>query len=88
MNIAGSLRMQTYKVALLQQQADPAVAALAQQQLLNTWQHPVFYQLKHQDAKLSELFRQARYQWLVLAGKLSQQLLSNEELVSQLSPTG
>lgn len=85
MNIAGSLRMQTYKVALLQQQVDPAVAALAQQQLLNTWQHPVFYQLKHQDAKLSELFRQARYQWLVLAGKLSQQLLSNEELVSQLS---
>ncbi len=85
MNIAGSLRMQTYKVALLQQQADPAAAALAQQQLLSSWQHPVFYQLKHQDAKLSELFRQARYQWLVLAGKLSQQLLSNEELVSQLN---
>lgn len=85
MNIAGSLRMQTYKVAFLQQQADPAAAAAAQQQLLSTWQHPVFYQLKHQDAKLSELFRQARYQWLVLAGKLSQQLLSDEELISQLN---
>jgi len=41
-NIAGSLRMQTYKVALLSQQGKSDELAEAQQQLLNSWQHPVF----------------------------------------------
>lgn len=79
-NIAGSLRMQTYKVALLSQQGKSDELAEAQQQLLNSWQHPVFLRLKHEDLPLRESFRQARLSWLTLSALMSESKLSSAQL--------
>lgn len=84
-NVAGSLRMQTYKVALLSQQQKPAELALAQQKLLDSWQHPVFYRMKHEKRLLSESFRQARHSWLTLSPKISSGEVAGEELTRQIA---
>lgn len=79
-NIAGSLRMQTYKVALLSQQGKSDELAEAQQQLLNSWQHPVFLRLKHEELPLRESFREARLSWLTLSAQISEGKLNNANL--------
>lgn len=84
-NVAGSLRMQTYKVALLSQQQKPAELAEAQQKLLDSWQHPVFYRMKHEKRALSEAFREARRNWLELSPKITSGSMSADELSSALA---
>ncbi|WP_306523748.1 ATP-binding protein [Rheinheimera sp.] len=84
-NVAGSLRMQTYKVALLSQQQKPQELAEAQQKLLNSWQHPVFYRMKHEKRALSESFRQARHNWLELSPQISSGELAGEDLARQIA---
>jgi two-component system nitrate/nitrite sensor histidine kinase NarX len=84
-NVAGSLRMQTYKVALLSQQQKPAELAEAQQKLLDSWQHPVFYRMKHEKRLLSESFREARHNWLALSPKISSGELTGEDLTRQIA---
>lgn len=84
-NIAGSLRMQTYKVALLSQQGKSDELAEAQQQLLRSWQHPVFLRLKHEDLPLRESFRQARLSWLTLSTEISEGTLNNTKLSTMIT---
>lgn len=84
-NIAGSLRMQTYKVALLSQQGKSDELVEAQQQLLRSWQHPVFLRLKHEDQPLRESFREARLSWLTLSVQISEGKLSSPELSSKIT---
>lgn len=84
-NVAGSLRMQTYKVALLSQQQKPQELAEAQQKLLDSWQHPVFYRMKHEKRAMSEAFRQARHNWLALSPQISAGKLAPEQLSSELA---
>jgi two-component system nitrate/nitrite sensor histidine kinase NarX len=83
-NVAGSLRMQTYKVALLSQQQKPAELALVQQKLLDSWQHPVFYRMKHEKRALSESFRQARHSWVVLSPQIASGDLNGEALTTAI----
>jgi len=84
-NVAGSLRMQTYKVALLSHQQKPVELAQAQQKLLDSWQHPVFFRMKHEKPQLSESFRVARLNWLTLAPKISSGELTGEDLSQQVT---
>lgn len=84
-NVAGSLRMQTYKVALLSQQQKPQQLAEAQQKLLDSWQHPVFYRMKHEKRALSEAFREARHNWLELNPKITSGSMNADELSSALA---
>lgn len=84
-NVAGSLRMQTYKVALLSQQQKPAELAEAQQKLLDSWQHPVFYRMKHEKRALSESFREARHSWLVLSPQISSGEVAGDDLTRHIA---
>jgi two-component system nitrate/nitrite sensor histidine kinase NarX len=84
-NIAGSLRMQTYKVALLSQQGKSDELVEAQQQLLRSWQHPVFLRLKHEDQPLRESFREARLSWLTLSAQISEGKLNNVKLSTMIA---
>ncbi|MCC5852815.1 MAG: HAMP domain-containing protein [Alkalimonas sp.] len=47
-NVAGSLRMQSYRLAWLTLQAEPDKLASAKAQLGSSWQHPVFKRFLHQ----------------------------------------
>lgn len=84
-NIAGSLRMQTYKVALLSQQQKPEELAQAQKKLLDSWHHPVFSRMKHEQQQLSESFREARLSWLNLAPKVSNGEIFGENLSREVA---
>ena len=70
-NVAGSLRMQTYKVALLSQQQKPVQLAEAQQKLLDSWQHPVFTRFMH-NARIVAQFEAAKQHWQQLEPQLTQ----------------
>ena len=70
-NVAGSLRMQTYKVVMLSEQPASSEFMTAQDKLTQTWQHPVFSHMKLTNPELNLQFVKARQNWL----QLEQQLL-------------
>lgn len=84
-NVAGSLRMQTFKVALLSQQQKSAELALAQKKLFDSWHHPVFYRMKYENKQLSESFRTARHHWLELAPLIDSGTLTADNLTNQIT---
>lgn len=69
-NVAGSLRMQTYKVVLLSEQPGSEAFIVAQEKLTQSWQHPVFSHMKTADPELNLQFVKARQNWLQLAQNL------------------
>lgn len=69
-NIAGSLRMQTYKVVMLSATpADPAFNR-AKQKIFETWRHPVFKRLNSQQNHMSDTFEQGKAAWEIIDEKL------------------
>ena len=80
-NVAGSLRMQTFKVVLLSEQPSSAEFLAARERLLQSWQHPVFSHMKSVNPELNLKFLQSRQNWLRLDQQLAQ--LSAAELLQR-----
>ena len=70
-NVAGSLRMQTFKVAMLSDEADSADFLSAREKLTQSWQHPVFSHMKSVNPELNLQFVKARQNWLALEQQLT-----------------
>lgn len=62
-NLAGSLRMQTYRLGLLAGQADADAVAQTQARLAQTWESPIFIALKSGNRELAEGYRNAYDHW-------------------------
>ncbi len=62
-NIAGSLRMQTYKVVLLSATPTDPAFHRAKQKLFETWRHPVFKRLNSKQNHMSDTFEQGKAAW-------------------------
>jgi two-component system, NarL family, nitrate/nitrite sensor histidine kinase NarX len=64
-NVAGSLRMQSYKIGLLS--IDGGVGSneflQAQKKMDDTWKHPVFNNFRHEKPFISELYDKALANW-------------------------
>ena len=78
-NVAGSLRMQTYRMAWLTLQQDEHKLRLARQQLAQTWQHPVFARFISND-KIATQLEQAKLQWQRVDTALALPILNMLEL--------
>ncbi|SEH73293.1 two-component system, NarL family, nitrate/nitrite sensor histidine kinase NarX [Rheinheimera pacifica] len=83
-NVAGSLRMQSYRMAWLTLQQDQQQLQAAQAQFNQSWQHPVFKRFMHNDTIVSQ-FEAARQHWLQLEPQLTQSLLSPQQTAQALS---
>ncbi|MCH8538629.1 MAG: type IV pili methyl-accepting chemotaxis transducer N-terminal domain-containing protein, partial [Alkalimonas sp.] len=96
-NVAGSLRMQSYKVSMLsQQETDHNELQHAIQQLDASWQNPVFVRFKHEHLDIRQSYQHAFDNWQqlqpsILTGELTgtalhdalqQQVLLIEQLVN------
>lgn len=68
-NVAGSLRMHSYRLAWLHQQQDQQKLQQALQQFSNSWQHPVFKRFLNQPEILLK-YQTAQQHWLQLAPQL------------------
>jgi two-component system nitrate/nitrite sensor histidine kinase NarX len=62
-NIAGSLRMQTYKVVMLSATPTDPAFNRAKQKIFETWRHPVFKRLNSQQNHMNDTFEQAKAAW-------------------------
>ncbi|WP_445428924.1 ATP-binding protein [Alishewanella sp. HL-SH05] len=82
-NVAGSLRMQTYRMAWLTLQHDENQLRIAREQLAQTWQHPVFARFISNNDIANQLER-ARLQWQGVDVALSQPLVDMAELETVL----
>lgn len=78
-NVAGSLRMQTYRMAWLTLQQEEHNLRLARQQLAQTWQHPVFARFISND-KIATQLEQAKLQWQRVDTALALPILNMLEL--------
>lgn len=91
-NVAGSLRMQSYRMAWLHQQNVPEKLHQAREQFTASWQHPVFQRFMHNKQILTQ-FEAARQHWQQIetvflqpanAEQLEQVLQQQIALVEQL----
>ncbi|WP_198411227.1 ATP-binding protein [Marinimicrobium alkaliphilum] len=67
-NLAGSLRMNSYKLAMLLHQTpvpEPAVSQ-TRERLANTWAHPLLHELRARDPALAEAYGAAERHWQAL----------------------
>ncbi len=64
-NIAGSLRMQSYKIGLMSISGNPNAAEFSQvkNKMDNTWKHPVFDRMRHEKPRISDLYDKAFLNW-------------------------
>ena len=64
-NIAGSLRMQSYKLGLMSIDGTLNTAEFSQtkSKMDNTWKHPVFESIRHEKPRISELYDKAFLNW-------------------------
>ena len=71
-NIAGSLRAQSYHFGMLisQSDADEQQLAAVTDKLTQTWQHPIFNSLRHDNPQLRETYRAARHYWQTVQPQL------------------
>lgn len=70
-NVAGSLRMQSYRMAWLTQQQDQQKLQAAKVQFNQSWQHPVFTRFMHNDTIVAQ-FDAARQHWQQIEPQLTQ----------------
>lgn len=66
LNVAGSLRWQTYHIAIVATQDDPERLEIAVQNLNQSWNHASFRRFAHSDTAIYTHFRQAQANWLEL----------------------
>jgi two-component system nitrate/nitrite sensor histidine kinase NarX len=71
-NIAGSLRAQSYHFGMVISQPvrDEIELASVTHKLTQTWEHPIFNSLRHDNAQLRETYRAARNHWLTIQPQL------------------
>lgn len=94
-NLSGSLRMQTYRLAALASQPDPDQVVQARAQLESSWDHPVFVRLSEDRQALAAQYQLARDHWEriepgilsnpdspAVQSRLEQQVSMVDELVS------
>lgn len=64
-NIAGSLRAQSYQFGMLigQPDRDEQQVAVVADKLTQTWQHPIFNSLRHDNPQLRETYQAAHHHW-------------------------
>ncbi len=64
-NIAGSLRMQSYKIGLLSINGNLNAAEFlkTKNKMNDTWKHPVFDSIRHEKPRISELYDKAFLNW-------------------------
>ena len=64
-NMAGSLRMQSYRIGLLSNTGglDPAAVEDAKKKIDATWKHPVFDQMRAEKARINETYQIAYRNW-------------------------
>ncbi|WP_019674505.1 ATP-binding protein [Arsukibacterium perlucidum] len=82
-NIAGSLRMQSYRMAWLSQQQDQAQLQLARQKFAISWQHPVFQRFLH-DEHILQQFETARQHWQEIEPAFLQQPVNPPQIEQAL----
>ena len=82
-NVAGSLRMQSYRMAWLTLQQNEHQLRIAREQLAQTWQHPVFARFIS-NSDIANQLEQARLQWQRVDAALTQPLVNMAELETVL----
>jgi two-component system nitrate/nitrite sensor histidine kinase NarX len=82
-NVAGSLRMQSYRLAWLTLQQDEVKLEQAREQFSLSWQHPVFKRFLHND-KIVQQFDAAQQHWQKIGPLLQQKPLDMQQLERQL----
>ena len=82
-NIAGSLRMQSYRMAWLSQQQEQDKLQAARQQFTASWQHPVFQRFLHDEQILSQ-FNLARQHWQEIEPAFLQQPVNSQRIEQAL----
>ena len=78
-NVAGSLRMQSYRLAWLAQHGDKEKLAAAKVQFEQSWQHPVFKRFMHNDVVVSQ-FDTAKKHWNSLQRQITEGSASTEQI--------
>ncbi|MBV2127582.1 ATP-binding protein [Arsukibacterium indicum] len=78
-NIAGSLRMQSYRIAWLSQQQEQAKLQDALQQFNTSWQHPVFQRFLS-DKQILSKFEVARQNWQQIEPAFLQQPIHSQQM--------
>lgn len=77
-NIAGSLRVQTYQIGLLAYQDSPLALQQTQNQINETWQHPIFKSLRHSNNALGERYDAAWQHWQKIQAQLDDSSDTNQ----------
>lgn len=86
-NLAGSLRMQTYRYALHHQQQPQSAEALKfADELMDTWKHPVFNRFNFGQGELATQFKSTRQDWEQLQSSLITGQVTGAELERALAP--
>ncbi|WP_397472157.1 ATP-binding protein [Rheinheimera sp.] len=78
-NVAGSLRMQSYRLAWLAQHGDKEKLTAAKAQFEQSWQHPVFKRFMHNDVVVSQ-FDTAKKHWNSLQRQITEGSASPEQI--------
>ena len=83
-NVAGSLRMQSYRLAWLAQHGDEEKLTAAKAQFEQSWQHPVFKRFMHNDVVVSQ-FDTAKKHWNSLERQITQGTAPPEQIEQALN---
>ncbi len=81
-NVAGSLRMQTYKVAMLSASPTDPEFSKARLKLQESWRHPVFKRLNVEHNAIGSLFNQGKSAWVLLDAQLETLALDQRYLLA------
>lgn len=83
-NIAGSLRVQTYRLGLLSADTstDHSSWQQARRKLEETWEHPVFIPFLHSTPKISSLHQEAKSNWQLTVVPLLDQLQADQKKIN------
>ncbi|WP_241971682.1 ATP-binding protein [Aliidiomarina sanyensis] len=81
-NVAGSLRMQTYQIGFLVLREEPSSGELEQafNRIEQSWQHPIFRRYTYSDARSRSLYQDAYSRWQTLRFDIDQQRLDGHAL--------
>ncbi|MFO1387680.1 histidine kinase [Cellvibrio sp.] len=83
-NVAGSLRMQSYKIGLMSIEGNSQELRFARNKIDSIWKHPVFDRIRREKPHISELYDEAFLNWSNKVVPAMQNVKSNGELQSIL----
>ncbi|MFU8785496.1 ATP-binding protein, partial [Aliidiomarina sp.] len=85
LNVAGSLRYQTYHVAILAARNDEVRLAESVQAINTSWNHSAFRRFAHADADIYRHFREAQANWVAIEQDIRSGDFRSDLFYSQLS---